>query len=162
MKEILELYGDINIKLYKYVYKLSGNKYIAEEIVQETFYRAVEHLLVNDSELKSSWFYTVSRNLYFDQMRTHSKFIDNKVLDKLITSEDCLPEKKLENKIMKNKITNTLEKLNKKYKEIIVLREYDGLSYIEISKKLDMNIASVKITLFRARKKFKYLYEKET
>lgn len=52
--ELEELYSGIKDKLYGYIMKLSGNGHIAEEIVQETFCRALEQILISKRELNTA------------------------------------------------------------------------------------------------------------
>lgn len=160
MDDFLKLYEDISNQLYRYILKMSKDTYITEEIIQETFYRAMEHMVVSKEELRQSWFYTVARNLYFDYTRKQKKFLSNDSLGDTEESILGIPEKELEQKLISDDIQNILNQMNETYKEILILREFKELSYSDIAIKLKMNIPQVKITLFRARNKFKKLYER--
>lgn len=160
MDDFLKLYEDISNQLYKYILKMSKDKYITEEIIQETFYRAMEHMVVSKEELRQSWFYTVARNLYFDYTRKQKKFLNNDSLGDTEESILGIPEKELEQKLISDDIQNILNQMNETYKEILILREFKELSYSDIAIKMKMTSPQVKITLFRARSKFKKLYER--
>lgn len=160
MEDFLKLYEDISNQLYRYILKMSKDTYLTEEIVQETFYRAMEHMIVSKKELRPSWFFTVARNLYFDYTRNQKKFLNN---DKLENNEESIlgiPEKELEQKLITDDIRNVLNQMNDTYRKILILREFKELSYSAIASKMKMSTPQVKITLFRARNKFKKLYER--
>lgn len=157
--ELEELYSDIKDKLYSYVMKLSGNSHIAEEIVQETFCRALEQILLDKRELNNAWFYTVARHLYFNYIKRQNKYKYTENLD--IEDEDSA------NNLSKNlikfdetaAIKKVLYQLKDSYREILELREFKELSYDEIAKTMGLNLVQVKVTLYRARSKFKELYK---
>lgn len=161
MFELEELYRDIKDNLYKYLMKLSGDSHIAEEIVQETFCRALEHILIDKRELSAAWFYTVARHQYFDYIKKQKKYKYDVDFDKeidhsrndidvnLIKSDEAVVIKKV------------LSELKDNYREILELREFKQLSYEEISKITGMNLVQVKVTLYRARSKFRELYKEQ-
>jgi len=159
--ELEELYREVNEKLYKYIMNLSGDSHMAEEIVQETFYRAIEHMLLSKTELKTSWFYTVAKHLYFDYIKSRKRQIPMDKFDR----EDDYPENlpdinvlRLEESQLINKV---LSQLKDSYRQVLELREFKQLSYEEISSLTSMSIDQVRVTLYRARLKFKELYKKE-
>jgi len=63
VQELEALYGDL-ARLYRYIARLTGNEQLMQDILQETFLKAAEHLLVSSDILKPAWFYTVARNCY--------------------------------------------------------------------------------------------------
>lgn len=160
MDDFLKLYGDISNRLYKYILKMSGDVTITEDIIQETFYRSMEHMIVCKKELKQSWFFTVARNLYFDHTRSQKKYIFSEKLQNEKETVLGIPEKELEQKIVSEQIQEILKQMNETYRKILILREFKELSYSDIAKETHMSPAQVKITLYRARNKFKRLYER--
>lgn len=158
--ELEELYSDIKDKLYSYIMKLSGNRHIAEEIVQETFCRALEQILIGKYELSASWFYTVARHLYFDYIKKQSRYTYDVDLDKEDSSISS-PDNNLIKSDEAAHIQKVLSQLKDSYREILELREFKELSYEEIAKITGMNLIQVKVTLYRARKKFRELYKSE-
>lgn len=158
--ELEELYSSIKDKLYSYIMKLSGSSHIAEEIIQETFCRALEQLLTDSRELSTAWFYTVAKHLYFHYIRKQKKYTCTEDIDKEEYSAASL-----DNNLIKSDeaaaVKRVMSKLKDNYREILELREFKELSYEEISKVTGMSIVQVKVTLFRARSKFKELYKNE-
>lgn len=159
MIELEELYSEIKDKLYNYIMKLSGSGHIAEEIVQETFCRALEQLLIDKRELNTAWFYTVAKHLYFNYIKKQSKFNYTEDFEREDEASESSPEITLIKSEEADDIKKVLSELKDSYREILELREFKELSYEEIAKKTGMSIVQVKATLYRARGKFKELYK---
>jgi RNA polymerase sigma-70 factor (ECF subfamily) len=159
--ELEELYSGIKDKLYSYIMKLSGNSHIAEEIVQETFCRALEQLLIDKKELSTSWFYTVAKHLYFDYIKKQKKYKYDEDLDKEDQNSTNNPDNNLIKSDEAASVKRVLSQLKDSYSEILVLREFKELSYDEIAKITGMNLMQVKVTLYRARSKFRDLYKSQ-
>lgn len=158
--ELEELYSEIKDKLYSYIIRLSGNPHVAEDIVQETFCRALEQMLIDNKELKISWFYTVAKHLYFDNVKKQTKYILGE--SPMLEEEDntSLPGNNLLKDDEAADVKKVLSQLKDNYRNILELREFRELSYEDISKITGMTIVQVKVTLFRARMKFRELYKK--
>lgn len=159
--ELEELYSGMKDKLYSYIMKLSGNSHIAEEIVQETFCRALEQILIGNRELNTAWFYTVAKHLYFSYIKKQKKYTYTEDLDKEDEDSTSSPDNNIIKSDEAAAIRLVLSKLNDSYREVLELREFKELSYEEIAKVTGMNLVQVKVTLYRARSKFKELYKNE-
>lgn len=159
--ELEALYSGIKDKLYSYIMKLSGNSHIAEEIVQETFCRALEQILIDKRELSTSWFYTVAKHLYFDYIKKQKKYKYDEDLDKEDQNSTNDPDNNLIKSDEAAAIKSVLSQIKDSYREILELREFKELSYDEIAKITGMNLVQVKVTLYRARSKFRDLYKSQ-
>lgn len=159
MPELEELYSEIKDKLFSYIMKLSGDKHVAEEIVQETFCRALEQILISKKELNIAWFYTVSKHLYFDYVKKQNKYKFTEEIEKEDVSYEAIPYSNLLKNEDSDEVRKVLNMLKANYREILILREFKELSYEAISKLTGMSLVQVKVTLYRARNKFKKLYE---
>lgn len=158
--DIEKLYSDISKELYIYIYKLSGNKDVSEEIVQETFFRAMEQILLGNEVLNKAWFYTVGRNLFFDYVRRQRRQEPSDKIEDLIDKSSTPSDSELSKAIDRKDIEVVLNSMKESYKNILILREFKELSYEEIAKFMNISVGQVKITLFRARKNFKEMYER--
>lgn len=158
--DIEKLYSDISKELYIYIYKLSGNKDVSEEIVQETFFRAMEQILLGNEVLNKAWFYTVGRNLFFDYVRRQHRQEPSDKIEELIVKSSTPSDSELSKAIDRKDIEVVLNSMKESYKNILILREFKELSYEEIAKIMNISVGQVKITLFRARKNFKKMYER--
>ena len=151
--------------LYYYLLKLTGSAHVAEELVQETFYRATLSLdLYEDGQVKS-WLFKVARNAYMDEWRKRKRWNWVPFYDYLTNSEDLVspygvPAEALASKEIGEEVRDILEMLPENYRSILYLREYEQFSYEELSKSLDLSPDQVKVNLYRARQRFKQLAEK--
>src|SRR5690625_3939048 len=155
-EKLEDLYKKHAKSLYYYLYQISGSSVVAEDLVQETFYKATISLsFYRDYEVKS-WLFKVARHAYLDEWRKRQRwewvpFIDSfhKRTDMLSPFEQ--PERAITNKESENELKILLNQLNERYRTILYLREIEELPYKAIGVILDMNENQVKVTLHRAR-----------
>lgn len=76
-------------------------------------------------------------------------------------SWDVNPEVSLLNAEKKNTLENSISKLPEPYKSVLILKEYDDLTYAEIASIIGVSIDNVKVLLFRGRQKLKNLYRRD-
>mgnify|MGYP001565419210 CR=1 FL=1 len=155
--ELMSLYWDSIEKIFSL--KLLSKEDV-EDLAIATFSKAFDKLeSYNNSFAFSTWIQTIANNTLIDFFRKkdqktvsidqeteneESKGID--VVDSSLDPEDNLIRKQ------KNKhIVGMVQRLKPHYRELIILRYLDEMSYAEISEKLDMPLGSVKAKLFRAR-----------
>lgn len=162
MKQIEDIYNQFHKQIFGYFYHLTYNSDLSSELTQETFYQVIISIprFKGDSKL-STWIYSIARNTYLKKIKKESKYLltEEKVLYNLIPPDTTNnPELILEQHENKQKIKKIFSKLSENYASILILRDKNGLSYKEISQITGMSDSSVKVTLFRARQKFKELY----
>lgn len=151
--------------LYYYLLKLTGSDTFAEELVQETFYRATLSLdLYEDGQVKS-WLFKVARNTYMDEWRKRKRwgwvpFYNQLSNSKNYVSPYGVPEDDLFEKGMIEEVQDVMVLLPESYRTILYLREYEQFTYEELAGTLDISLNQVKVNLHRARKRFKQLAER--
>lgn len=151
--------------LYFYLLKLTGSAHTAEELVQETFYRATLSLdLYAGGEVKG-WLFKVARNAYLDEWRKRKRWNWVPFYDILTNSTEFIspygvPEETLQAKITSETVEDILALLAESYRSILYLREFEQFTYEEIAMALDLSLAQVKVNLYRARQRFKQLAER--
>jgi len=149
--------------LYGYALILTRDQTAAEDLVQETYLRAVRAFgqLVPNSNLKS-WLFVIMRNAWLNQLRhTRSgpRFVelDNDEEESVYQhdrlSED--PHVVYLRKIEREQIRMAIADLPELYREIIVLRDLEGFSYQEIATMLSCPAGTVMSRLGRARAKLR-------
>lgn len=154
--QLVEIYEK---EIITYCYYIIRNKEEAKDLAQEAFLKAFLNLksLRNEKDFKY-WLLRIARNSCFKKMRRMK--IEKKLIEKEEKKTTSIIDELIEDD-RKNKIMNSLNKLNAKDKEIIILRDIQDFSYDEISKILKISMSSVKVRLFRARKNLKKLIEDE-
>ena len=150
--------------LYRYAVVLSRNVSKAADLVQETYLRALAsraHLRA-DSNVKG-WLFTILRNLWLNQLRKlrvapEQADIDlGEVMSTSPTGESVDPYSLLERKVEVQHVREAIQQLSEDFREIIVLREYEGLSYQEIAEVLNCPVGTVMSRLARARSRLRAL-----
>ncbi len=157
----------ISRKLYVQAYHFLKDQSASEDAVQEVFvklWKMNESLDKYDSiEALAS---TMTRNFCIDQIRKR-KHIDNAGENTFgpFLSDEPSPDEKMERSETLSIIWEIINNLPEAYKEVLRLRDIDGLSYEEISEKTSQNINTLRVNLSRGRKMvrdefIKYSYER--
>jgi RNA polymerase sigma-70 factor (ECF subfamily) len=150
--------------LYSYAMVLSRNHAEAEDLVQETYVRAIQAMerLRPDSNMKS-WLFTILRNIWFNKLRKRKNDpqlieiegedgVANEVTEPSKNSHDLYVQK-----METEQVRAAIKELPVDFREIILLREYEDLSYQEIATVLDCPVGTVMSRLGRARAKLRTL-----
>lgn len=156
-KELMKRYHD---KLFSYLYRLTGNKEEAEDLLQNVFVKVYKNINRFDTKRKfSSWIYRIAHNeaVNFLKKRGRKKFVS---LEDIETTKDKLetaspaksPVDAWINKELKNEMQTALNKLPSKYKEVLILRYFLDKSYEEMSEILGKPINTVGTLLSRAKR----------
>lgn len=165
--------GDVNafetlvLSYEKNVYNLAlrmvKNPEDASDMAQEAFIRAYNSLASFRGESKFSvWLYRIVSNVCLDFLRSRSRHptvslsVENDEGEETeldIPDESQSPEALLERRLTRDSVRRGLDALSEEYRQILLLREIQGLSYDEIAETLSMELGTVKSRIFRARKK---------
>lgn len=133
----------------------------AEDTAQEIFLRAFERLSTLDHPSSFRyWLFTIARNEVFGRLRKARGlvfFAAENLSDELTDDDDPLESLVLRDRAMS--IQEGIEQLKPAYREALHLREFEGLSYIEIAAITGITEAAVKSRLFKARKALAGLLE---
>jgi RNA polymerase sigma-70 factor (ECF subfamily) len=158
--EILEklFTSKMNI-IYKYLVKIGCSHADAEDIVQDTLFKAIIHLETIDSDKMVSWLFKVALNRYYDLCRKNKKLplasLESESILNNMPAVDYLPENYVLDSEKKKQVARVLDDLNPIYKNLLVLKYVVGLSYREIAEVLDINEQTVKTYIYRAKQKFR-------
>jgi RNA polymerase sigma-70 factor, ECF subfamily len=156
--EIIERYQG---KLFSYLYRLIGNRDEAQDLLQDVFIKAFRNLNSFDAERKfSSWIYRIAHNEAVNHIKRKSlkRFISWEdvvsVKDKLVTSstEEGADESWIRQEMQKE-VSDAVDLLPLKYKQVLLLRYFSDKSYEEISEILGRPVNTVGTLINRAKKK---------
>jgi RNA polymerase sigma-70 factor (ECF subfamily) len=150
--------------LYGYAMAITRNRADAEDLVQETYVRAIrgKESLRAGSNVKS-WLFTILRNIHLNQLRkqrTTPRVVEidadeNTANIVVETSDD--PLTRYVRKTEREWLTEAVEQLPSEFREIVMLREFEDLSYLEIAGILNCPVGTVMSRLARARSKLRTL-----
>jgi RNA polymerase sigma-70 factor (ECF subfamily) len=143
------------LKIINFVYRMVGDLDQAEDIAQEVFIRVYRHRERYQPIAKfSTWLYTIAANLAKSELRRRSIFNPislTRLKGERLSSIKKGPDKALLEKELGQKIQEGIEKLKPKYRVPLILRDIEGLSYVEISQIVDCPLGTVKSRINRAR-----------
>jgi RNA polymerase sigma-70 factor (ECF subfamily) len=135
---------------------LTRNERDAEDIVQEAFLRALRHYRTFKGGDAKPWLLAIVRNTFYT-WRKHNRVPEENILleeDKQPIAEDSSdPEKMLLRETDRQLLRSALQLLPKEFLEVIVLREFEELSYKEIAQVMQVPSGTVMSRLARARKR---------
>ena len=140
-------------KLYRFAMSIVGNAVEAEDVVQEVFIKIWQNReKLNSLKSVEAWSMKLTKNLSIDKLRSKHRRTDGLESTLSISSSDQTPDKAAEMNDTMSRIKNLMLSLPEKQRQVLQLRDIEGMSYEEISKILDLPLNQVKVNLFRARK----------
>ena len=142
-----------------YVYRMVGNYDAALDLTQEVFIKVYNSLTRYRSEYKfSTWIYKIAHNAAIDHLRRYAvreqaltNGFDVERPEVSIESRRLTPEQESERNERRSEIESVVQILPAAYRELIVLRHSQDLSYDEIAEVTGLPLGTVKNRLFRAR-----------
>ncbi len=153
-------------KIFNIIYRFIGDYEEATDLTQETFISAFRHYDKFRGESKVfTWLYQIARNLCINRIRQRERqrslriesldqprdAHDEDSMTREIADLTQSPHQKLEEKELRQRVLAAIESLPPDYKEVILLREFQELSYNEIVEATGLTLENVKTRLSRAR-----------
>jgi RNA polymerase sigma-70 factor, ECF subfamily len=150
--------------LFGYALVLTQNRTDAEDLVQETYVRAIRAIgrLRDDSNVKG-WLFTILRNIWLNEIRQRRKTPESIDVDTdegasaLVDESTEGPHEAYVANWERHHVRAAIQQLPEEAREVILLREWEGLSYQEIATVLDCPVGTVMSRLARARAKLRDL-----
>lgn len=139
-----------------------GSHDSAMELSQEAFIRAYRNFSKFDKKRKFfTWYYKILKNLCLNFLRDNKNHKRENYLE-LSTKEliQKSPEQELEEKEITEKLYSAIDSLNEIEREILILREFEGMSYRDISELLNIPEGTVMSRLYYTRKKLSSLMKR--
>jgi RNA polymerase sigma-70 factor (ECF subfamily) len=155
------------VRLFNYLFRLTGNRDEAEEIAQEAFVKAYIHADKYKTIARfSTWLYTIATNLVRNRVRSRSrtpKMVslwtrsndgdEERVLD--VEDPRKAPDEAINDAELGAIINRAIQRIPSKYRESFVLREINELSYEEIAAVTGLKLGTVRSRINRARNHFR-------
>jgi RNA polymerase sigma-70 factor (ECF subfamily) len=165
-KAFEELVDRYQTRLLNFIYRTTGDRERAEDLVQEVFVRVYRHIHRFDRSKKfSTWIYTIASNLAKNELRNRSR--NPLVLfqtikrnwqdeDRPLQFEDpaSRPDDLFRRRHLRELVEASVQKLPAHHRQVFVLRELEGKSYEESAEITSCNLGTVKSRLNRARNAF--------
>ena len=155
MQDMEQIYEQYFETVNKYLFCLTRNNDIAEELTQETFYKAVKKIDTYKGECKISvWLCQIDKKSWYDYCKKNKKVIrlEEELLE--IQSDETTEEKVISND-EKISLYRKLQKLDERTREVIYLRITGELSFKEIGMILNQTENWARVTFYRGKNQLK-------
>jgi len=144
------LYAACFHKLYRFALSITRSSAEAEEIVQETFFRALQHAgKLPETANVDAWLFRIARNVHISRLRKRKHETDDSTLDAVPSGDDV--EAMLSNKDQAHRILTALHTLSEPYKEVFTLRALGDVPYRQIAALFGEGESWARVTYHRAR-----------
>ena len=154
MTDFQQVYDLYFRDIYRYALSLCHDPHIAEEVTQETFYKALSGLQKFDGKCKVSvWLCQIARNTYIS-MRRKDKHMEHSADIAALVSKTDMEEHFTERETVQA-ICKVMHALEEPYKEVFSLRTFGQLSFRQIGQLYDRTESWARVTYHRAKLKIK-------
>ena len=159
MKNIEKIYKLYKDDIFKYLFSLTYDPNLSEDLLSETFIRAIKSMgrFKGDSSIKT-WLFSIARYSWYDYLRNENKEIPFHDLINLYLNENI--EKETVNREVAKRIIGLLKKEDERNRDIVIMR-INGYSYYDIGVKHKISENSARVINFRTKNKIKDILEKE-
>ena len=158
---IKQLYHQYGKELFLYLYSMCQQKELAEDLLQETFLKAILALPEYHTNMRA-WLYKVARNLFYNlYKRNRREIYDEEYLKKISKLE---VDEFLEEYISKQEtriLYTAMQKLSPVKREVLELQYFGQMPLKEIANVLQLSQENVRVLSHRAKKDLKKLMEVE-
>lgn len=148
-------------EIRKYLIRLGAAAPDAEDIVQDTLYKAFLYIEAIDENKFSAWMYKVAINAYYDLCRRRKRFAYPAEMPEPAAPDREGPEEQLLRREKRSEVERVLEQLKPSHRQLLILKYELELSYREMAGMLGITEQEVKAALYRARQQFKTKYHDE-
>lgn len=154
-RQLIELTQNV---LYKYVFYLSGNQQLSEDISHDTYLKALKNIgQLKDPEQTTAWLKKIAKNLFLDYKKSAAQSKPHVDFEECLDSEhsrmaagQSMGPNNPDTQIL---AMQALQSLDDEDRNLVILVDIEGHSYAEVSSSLGMKEGTVKSKVFRARKK---------
>lgn len=155
MEDFVAIYVQHFDGVYKYVFSLCRNGTMAEEITQETFYRAMEHIDKFEGKCKLYvWLCQIAKNTFLTYAKKQKRHVSETDID---LSKQIEPS--FENEILDKetvwKLHKLLHELSDPYKEVFSLRVFGELPFSQIGELFGKSDSWARLIFYRAKKELR-------
>ena len=160
--------------IVSYLFRYVGDHRTAEDLAQEAFLRVYRKIAEYNSTAKfSTWLYTIASNLAKDEFKRRVRHpagsLDWKSgqgadtthnVPQAMEADEAAPDEAMEQDEMRRNVIRALGELKEDDREILLLKDVQGMAYEEIAKVLKLPMGTVKSRISRARLAFKDVWKR--
>ena len=154
VEEFKKIYEENCNEIFLYIMSLCGDRYLAEEIVQETFYRAIKNIDSFRGDCKLVvWLCQIAKNIYFTKVQKNKRFVhDESAFDDDGYNVDSSFEEKLVEKETVIQIQRYIHELKEPYKEVVYMHLFGEMTFERVAEIFGKSASWAKMTYYRGKK----------
>lgn len=131
MKEFEIIYDEYFQEVYKFIVSLAKDSTVAEDIVQDTFIKALKNIKnLKDTTKIKTWLFQIAKNTYLTYISKNVKHVS---IDEIEIASTRNEETEFLNQDTIKRVRKVLHKMKEPYKEVFYLRVFANLSFKEIA-----------------------------
>lgn len=154
--EFVELFEQHRLRAYHYALQMLGNPDDALDVVQEAFLRLHRHWRRRDASRPFlPWMYSIVRNLAIDLLRKRTTRRECELEAAPEALAAATPEKDSARRQLSARLWNEIQRLPEPQREVLLLRDWHGLSYAEIAETTGVSVTTVNSRLHDARSRLR-------
>jgi len=159
VKEIEKLYILYKQDIYYYLFSLTHNHNLSEDLLSETFVNAMTSIAgFKGKSTVKTWLFSIARNLWLQHLRKEKPTVEYNDLLEIYVSDSI--EKRFITNETANRIKNLLLEKDDRTQKIVTMR-VEGHSYSDIALEVNISEGSARVIDFRTKKWIKTVLEKE-
>lgn len=159
VEKMAVLFEKHHVPLFNFFMRLTGNRNVSEDLVQDVFMRMLKYRATYQGRSKFTlWMYQIARNAHVDHLRKKKEALPLDEQWSEPVMPEASPEEKLEGANEVQLLRQALAKLPLKKREVLILSRYQNLKYKEIAELMDCRIGTVKAHVHRAVKELGKIY----
>lgn len=156
VKEFESLLEPIYIDLFKFIFVMTKNKIVTDDVMQDSLLKAYNNFhKLKDKEKFKSWIFTIAKNQTMEVFKKFSRnkesLVNDNILHSISSSDESLDQIIIKEET-KNQIIKIINELKEEYKEVLILHYYCDLSFEEISHILNRTPSTIRTWHLRAKK----------
>jgi len=162
MRRLLEeLFRTYHNDVYRYLYSLSHEPSLSEDLASEVFLKVVKSIgtFRGEADIKT-WLFSIARHEWYDHLRKKNRQIRTEAMTEFCESMDLGPEAKYHMQEIIRRIYSLLEQEPERTRSIVMMR-LDGYSFYEIGQKFGISESSARVIDFRIKDKLRKILKKE-
>jgi RNA polymerase sigma-70 factor, ECF subfamily len=146
-------------RVYRLAYRLTGNRYDAEDLTQDVFVRVFRYLpgYRPGRGTFEGWLHRITTNLFIDQVRRRQRVRLEPITDDTaeLAGAVATPPEVFESRSVDDRLQAALGALPSDFRTAVVLRDVEGLAYEEIAAALGIKVATVATRIHRGRRQLR-------
>lgn len=156
MKKLEEMCKEYNNIIYKYLFCITHNKEIAEDLTQETLYKALKNIRSFRGDCKiNTWLCKIAKNEWYMYLNKNKKHKMVSIDEAITISNGENLDDKITSNDLKRRLYKEIYKLDNEVSQIMLLRLEDDMSFKEIGEIFNKNETWARVKFFRGKQKIK-------